>query len=124
MFSTFILKLSFFTSLIVICGAPNIFSTFAVIFFVFPLSLVILNVYAPFLFTVYTFSVALVSVIVASSGASIPVIVPSVTLAVTFISTVLPSNTYPVWTSALPFILTPVTGPFIVTLRFESIVYS
>ena len=96
MFSIFILKLSFFTSLIVICGAAK-FSTFAVIFFVFPLSLVILNTYAPFLFTVYTFSVALVSVfIVASYGASIPVIVPSVILAVTFISTVPPSNTYPV----------------------------
>ena len=94
MFSTFILKLFSVTSLIVICGAANIFSTFAVIFFVFPLSLVILNTYVPFLFTVYTFSVALVSVfIVASSGASIPVIVPSVMLAVTFISTVLPSNT-------------------------------
>ena len=70
------------------------FSTFAVTFLVFPLSLVILNTYAPFLFTVYTFSVALVSVfIVAPSGASIPVIVPSVILAVTFISTVFPSNT-------------------------------
>jgi hypothetical protein len=97
LFSTLILKLSFFTSLTVICGAANIFSTFAVIFWVSPASLVILNVYAPFLFTVYTFSVVLVSVfIVAPSGTSIPVIVPSVILAVTFISTVFPSNTYPV----------------------------
>ena len=70
------------------------FSTFAVTVFVFPLSLVILNTYFPFLFTVYTFSVVLVSVFnVAPSGTSIPVIVPSVILAITFISTVLPSNT-------------------------------
>ena len=62
-------------------------------FFVFPLSLVILNIYVPFLFTVYTFSIVLTSVFnVAPSGASIPVIVPPVILAVTFISTGVPSN--------------------------------
>ena len=50
--------------------------------------------YVPLLLTVYTFSVALVSVFsVAPSGATIPVIVPSVTFAVTFTSTVVPSNT-------------------------------
>ena len=76
--------------------------------------------------TVYTFSVVLVFVFsVAPSGASIPVIVPSVILAVTFISTVLPSNTYSLFcTTALPVIFAPDTAPFIVTFKFESIVNS
>ena len=102
------------------------FSTFAVTFLVFPLSLVILNIYFPLLLTVYTFSVALVSVFsITPFGATISFIVPSVILAVTFISTVLPSNTYPdVCTSAVPLIWALLISPFIVTFKFESIVYS